>query len=204
MDPKSTTLDPKVKEVYDRVMGTSAGATSPQPVPTPSTSPIVVPAPPATPASTVVPAASPAQDHPSAFPPPKSSLDASSAPKSAVDYAALAAKYATPAPAIPEATTTTRVPVANGGLPPLPTHSDSAQQATNAAVHAPSTKPDPTVATFSATVQVPTNSSVPAAKNSSALLKIALIAGVPIFLIAYTVVWMVVFKVDIMKLLPGA
>ncbi len=206
MDPKSTTLDPKLKEVYDRVMGTSTGSTPAQGAPAPVLQPAPKPMTPPMPATaqhTQTPMATPVQEHPSAFPPPKSSLDASSAPKSAVDYAALAAKYATPAPAIPEAAVATP-PAANGGLPPLPTRSDSAQQATNAAVHAPSTKPDPAVATFSATVQVPTNSSVPAVKNSSSLLKIALIAGVPIFLIAYTAVWMVVFKVDIMKLLPGA
>jgi hypothetical protein len=72
-----------------------------------------------------------------------------------------------------------------------------------APAHVTPTK-DSNVATFSATVQVPTNSAVVATKNSSSLLKIALFVGVPIFLIAYTVVWMVVFKVDIMKFIPGA
>lgn len=237
MDPKSTTLDPKLKEVYDRVMGTSAGVpqpnTSPPPQPiAPSTSsqipsgpshpqsaPVVIPPPtndaqsPTQPPSSTH-QSSMGQTSPSAFPPPKSSLDASAPAKSAVDYAALAAKYATPPPPLNEsqsaATGTLYTPPATGGglIPPAPTtptHADSAQQATNAATHANTAgKSGSGVATFNATVQVPTNSSVPVAKNSSALLKIALIVGVPVFLVAYSIVWMVVFKVDIMKFLPGA
>lgn len=227
MDPKSTTLDPKLKEVYDRVMGTTPGGSAQPTAPAAAapaapqmpnsaprlTPPLTTTAVHDTPATNAN-AAEPAAPAASPFPPPKSSLDASAPAKSAVDYAALAAKYATPPPPLSESQSAavgapfTPPPTGGGFVPPAPatpTHSDSAQQATNAATHTnTAAKSDPNVATFNATVQVPTNSSVPATKNSSTLLKIALIVGVPVFLIAYSVVWMVVFKVDIMSFIPGA
>jgi hypothetical protein len=104
--------------------------------------------------------------------------------KSAIDYAALAAKYASPSPA----PTATPVPVAPG--------------ATAATAR-------PTVVTPSSTTYGVVNAGKPASaapaaapvKTGSPLTKVLLFVGIPIFLIAYTFVWIIVFHVDLTKLL---
>lgn len=219
MDPKAaSSLDPKLKEVYDRVMGTSATpskssplATNPTPasplpqppkMPTPATPSMPLPSQPlnnATPASGGSPPATTPPLNPLEKPlgeavnhnsspsplgetPLSTQTPSNSANKTAIDYAALAAKYATPVPAIGS---TPEIPPAPSGKPPVVTPSTTAYGVVN------NGKTD-TKSTGTASEK----------KKSSGMKKILLILGIPVLLIAYTAIWVVVFKVDIMNLLP--
>lgn len=195
MDPKANTnLDPKLKEVYDRVMGTPTGAKPTTPPPPQASSPAgqsnvsglpplppsgVVPPPPLT-ASTPIPTnpqaglskpngvpipATPASTTP---PPPPPAM------RPTVDYAALAAKYATPLPTMDP----------NAPIPKAPAVT-------------PSTTAYGVVNNDSKPKTPDTGGEKPGGKK-----KLLLIVGIPVGLLIYTIIWIVVFHVDVMSLLP--
>lgn len=193
----STALDPKLKEVYDRVMGTSVNASSKA---TEQTNPIP-PTPPANnPSSqgqshvtataaqpspqapqTITPGSAPiASSHPQApIPPPRpASMSTAGQTKSAVDYAALAAKYATPPP----------VPMdsANNNNAPAPPK--------QAAV-TPSTTTYGVVNNGTNDIKKPLK--LDAEDKGSMTKKIMLIAGILMFFVIYTFVWVVVFGFEL-------
>lgn len=204
MDPKNTAnLDPKLKEVYDRVMGTTTGAKPPTPPPSPNPaaqpnmdglSPLPPTPPPSQPGVTPVPpmsarldSAGQAPQSPlvpktngaalAAPPPPPPSNPAAqpSGMKPTVDYAALAAKYATPLPTIDPNTPIVKAPAV--------TPSTTAYGVVNNG----DTKAKP----------AETGEKKPGGKK-----KLLLIVGIPIGILIYTVIWIVVFQVDVMSLLP--
>jgi len=227
MDPKtSSSLDPKLKEVYDRVMGAPTNQATPQqqpiavatppspasatPTPPPATkwvppSPLPPPPPPVAsalgqPAQTVQPltnnqppanlAPTPAPDGtlsplnpPLSQTPtgndPSASGTTNSANKTAIDYAALAAKYATPVPTIGTETTSPRPAVVTPSTTMYGVVNDGNTK------KAASDKPEKTDK-----------------KRSGGMKKLLLFLGIPILLIAYTVIWVVVFGVDLTQLLP--
>lgn len=192
MDPKSAaSLDPKLKEVYDRVMGTANPQSPPPPQTTPhGTVPVSQPdtshppvstlpkapdhtSPPASPLST--PPSIPAADKPlgTAKPTPEPAL--SPLGKPTVDYAALAAKYATPTPNISNISS-------NAHQAPVTPSSTIYGVVDNKAAKSEKEKKTET-------------------KGSSSK-KILLLAGIPLLLIGYTAVWVFVFHVDILGFLP--
>lgn len=218
MDQKTTTaLDPKLKEVYDRVMGTSSQPSAPiTPTPIQSGSTAQIPLTPTSPmpASALIPTTPPSSSigltppmtsaspiNPvtpikNTLPPlpekpltPPASLSGSAplattpeAPKPTVDYAAIAAKYATPLPTMNASATS---------LPPRPN---------SQATVTPSTTTYGVVnGGNSSTTKV---QAAHTEKSGSSLKKILLIIGIPLFIVAYTAVWIVVFKVDLMSVLP--
>lgn len=200
MNPaSSSSLDPKLKEVYDRVMGTSVGSstskpqtTSPAPLQTQNnvnkvmspppngiagSRPVELPAQPST--------ATHSQPTPSAqsvnrtVPPPRpASLAGAPQPKSAVDYAALAAKYATPL-----------TPPTQETPPPPP----PAQK--HAAVTPSSTMYG--VVNGGSDSKTETKVDPEPEQKGGALKKIMLIAGILMFFVIYTFVWVVVFGFEL-------
>jgi len=203
MDPKTASnLDPKLKEVYDRVMGSANPKASPPPqttqqspaspmphasqlggslnqtppLPNPNTTILTTP-----PQNATSPIPGPALAHETINPlnaSPLPSLNSSTPPpplsKPTVDYAALAAKYATPTPTI---------------------------STVNASVHQTPVTPSST------TYGVVDNKSSKSEKakdktEGSPTKKILLIAGLPIMLIIYAAIWIFIFHVDIMGFLP--
>ncbi|MBI5045241.1 MAG: hypothetical protein HZC02_04905 [Candidatus Levybacteria bacterium] len=195
MDPKTpSNLDPKLKEVYDRVMGTS---TSPATPPLAGNTPPVPTQAPPTPIQNTSPAPQPAMTSPSLPPlpsheatPPQSMgtlsnsqvpppISSSEANKATVDYAALAAKYATPTPTIPPESPNQRptTPTSfNFGV----TNTDKKEKGKDKEKDATSTEP----------------------KKSGGKRKILLIVGAPLLILVYTIIWIVIFKVDVTTLLP--
>lgn len=200
MDPKNTAnLDPKLKEVYDRVMGTTNGAkpatpTPPPPPPNPAAQPnagglsplpstpppdqpgLTPPPPPTTP-SQMLPKTNGAAL--AAMPPQPSAAGTQgsqpSGMKPTVDYAALAAKYATPLPTIDPNTPIAKAPVV--------TPSTTAYGVVNN---------DHTKAKSTDTGE----------KKPGGKKKLLLIVGIPIGILIYTIIWIIVFQVDVMALLP--
>lgn len=186
MDPKTaSSLDPKLKEVYDRVMGTANPQSSPPPQTTPQLS--------ATPMTTFTkpadPTLSPQSSSPASTPTQKmeekpfgtnvspQTPPTSSSPfgKPTVDYAALAAKYATPTPTINNV----------AGVP----HQ---------------TPVTPSSTTYGVVNNKPARSEKEKKVESggSSTKKILFIVGFPIFLLAYSAVWIFIFQVDIFAFLP--
>lgn len=213
MDPKTvSSLDPKLKEVYDRVMGTANPQASPPPQTTPQpavpptqSTPVAVngglsasPFPSTT--NPVTPQPAPAKDNtlpkpaqatpaaptplgapttatpaPAASPEPAHQSMTTPMGKPVVDYAALAAKYATPTPPV------------------------TAMPGARAAVVTPS----------STTYGVVNNDSTAKSQEKeksdrSPLKKILLLVGLPVALLAYAIVWIFIFHIDVMALLPLA
>lgn len=203
MDPKNTAnLDPKLKEVYDRVMGTTTGTNpatpppSPNPAaqpkiddlsPLPPTPPLnqqgVTPVPPMSasldsarlaPQSPVIPKTNGAALAAPPPPPPQAGTQPSGM-KPTVDYAALAAKYATPLPTIDPNTPIAKAPAVT---PSTTTYGVVNNGATKAKL-------------------AETGEKKPGGKK-----KLLLIVGIPIGILIYTIVWIIVFQVDVMALLP--
>ncbi len=187
MDPKSAaSLDPKLKEVYDRVMGTANPQSPPPPQTTPhGTDPISHPSvstlpkapehslPLTSPAS--APSPMPATDKPLGTAKPPVEPMPSTLGKPTVDYAALAAKYATPTPNISNISS-------NVHQAPVTPSSTIYGVVDNKAAKSEKEKKTET-------------------KGSSSK-KILLLAGIPILLIGYTAVWIFIFHVDILGFLP--
>lgn len=216
MDTKApSSLDPKLKEVYDRVMGSANPKSSPPPQATPqpslSATPVAKPVAPGLPplptngglsaspfaqsghAIPPAPAASgpdmtkttpvtppkPAPTTPSTPTPDTNHTATSPLGKPVVDYAALAAKYATPTPPVS----------ALGSIHP------------GSAVVTPSTTTYGVVNTTTGT----TGTAKPQEKEKkegSSKKKLLLVVGIPIALLVYAVVWIVIFHIDVMALLP--
>ncbi len=182
----SSALDPKLKEVYDRVMGTSlpkpsTGTAPSQPSASTPKPPTVISAPPsqetspgtAAPISTPIPSTQPASPQPNTFPPPKAAaVTGATQNTSAIDYASLAAKYATP-PATPEASNSV---VQSTPVVPSTTTYGVVNNSQN-------TQTTPNVTPFA-----------PEEKNKS-LKKLLLIGGIMLFFAFYTVVWVIIFGV---------
>lgn len=230
MDPKtSSSLDPKLKEVYDRVMGTSTTPlktqtpplASPQPTSPPVTtitSPLnssQIPAPSAQNQS--IPGQNTQTSHyqssqpsfssgtpftQSTFPTkplgafgsdssnttspftgstisPQTSTHTTN--KTTMDYASIAAKYATPTPPI--------------GLDPF-------SSAPRPSVVKPSTTTYGVVNNSGTKLVAQDKTENSEKKGFSGMKKILLFVGLPVFLIVYTIMWLVIFGVDITQLLP--
>ena len=161
MDPKTAqNLDPKLREVYERVMGTTTTPQAKPHVPEPSS------------------VSKPVQMTP---PQPAAQTTATSQPTSAINYEAL------------------------GGIKPLasspvtPTLGVSSQTVTDTPSNVPSLKSSP--ATFGV-VNAPQNdkktpSPDSTEKKGSLMKKLLILIGIPLFVIVYTVVWIVVFGVEL-------
>jgi len=203
MDPKSaSSLDPKLKEVYDRVMGTANPQSAPPPQTAPQTpanpaSPIKVeqpqsPAPLATPpkapdltapspVTSVTPTPTPSvTDKPLGMSTPASHTETppASLGKPTVDYAALAAKYATPTPNI------SNISMNSHQTPVTPSSTIYGVVDNKAAKSEKEKKTEK------------------AENKGSSSKKILLLALIPILLIGYTAVWTFIFHVDILGFLP--
>lgn len=228
MDKTATALDPKLKEVYDRVMGTAGQPAAPIAPATPPilSTPTGTPPPPAaninkplapqspaspagrlgevgtptsasigltppitsttTPAPTPAPMAGTLPPLPEKPPtPPVTPLGSNPAPppntpaqKTTVDYAALAAKYATPMSSV----SSTTAPLSTSQTAVTP--SGTTYGVVNGGNADKKTQENPTE------------------KGGSSRKKILLIIGIPLFIVAYAAVWIAVFKVDLMSLLP--
>ncbi len=215
MDPKApSNLDPKLKEVYDRVMGTPTSTPTPpaitpnpsQPAaptnsslpnatlasPTPlSTSPTLPPPVSPVPDKTFSPLGTTAITHEA---PPATvlnpggpaststslggSISTSAANKATIDYAALAAKYATPTPPIaPE--NPNQKPVSHPASLNFGVANGDKKEEKKDKEKDKTTEP-----------------------KKSGKRKILLIIGIPLLIFIYTIVWIIVFKVDITALLP--
>lgn len=204
MDTKApSSLDPKLKEVYDRVMGTAnpkaspPAQTTPQPAMTPATPPpangglsaspfpgqVKTPAPEVSAPKFDAPKVT--QSVPTPQPPaggmPAAPQPAATSPmgKPVVDYAALAAKYATPTPPV-NAMASTHVPAVPAAATPTFGVVNSA---------ADQTKTD--------------NKEEKAEKSEGgSKKKLLLIIGLPIMLVVYTVAWILIFHIDMTAFLP--
>ncbi len=185
MNPtNANSLDPKLKEVYDRVMGTSMTPpmqrqTTPSPSGTSQALPVTSTSQPTTAAATTdtqkISPTTPISPPP---PPRPAAVSGTPAPQSAVDYAALAAKYATP---------------------PVPSFSSPSNQPQPEPVKAASVTPSTTtygVVNAGADTKKEKVAPIPAEKGSN-LKKIMLILGILMFLMIYTFVWIVVFGVEL-------
>lgn len=208
MNPvSSSALDPKLKEVYDRVMGTSVHPTPPTPQVTPPHTPSSAPpqpisSNPSTHPTTVI---HPVQQSPvspqvapqgfsaplanpmnKTVPPPRpASVVGAPQQQSAVDYAALAAKYATPQQ--PQQMTVPAQPF------PIPQ-----QQSQRHAAVTPSSTTYGVVNGGSETKTENKSFSEPESEQKSGTLKkIILIAGILMFFVIYTFVWIVVFGFEL-------
>lgn len=218
MDPKTvTSLDPKLKEVYDRVMGTANPASSPPPQTTPSNPPHTTSTPPAAASGSLngILSTSP-------FPQDiKTSMPSSPDPK--VDAIKPPAVPPSPQNPLVSPPTPTAAPMAN--TPPSMTPPTTPAPSTTplgrpvidyAALAAKYATPTPPVSAMASTHQaVVTPSSTtygvvnnetakpaPQEKTGSSMKKLLLLVGLPLLLIAYTIIWVVLFKIDIMALLP--
>ncbi len=217
MDPKTPAhLDPKLKEVYDRVMGTpltSASTGSPNPPPPPSASPLPdatqpsaatatsqasspfpplpkapltnpTPPPPPSPSpvgmnpqSSPLSQTMPAPSQPLAAKSPSLSSQTESPTMSqTVDYAALAAKYATPLPTINPAAPVPPAPKPTVVTPSIPTYG-----VVNNGGH--------------------TEAAGQKEKKPLGKKKLLLFLGIPVVIVAYAVIWIVIFHLDVMALL---
>lgn len=159
MDPKTAqNLDPKLREVYERVMGTSS---------TP-------------PANSSAPAAQSAQvEKPQTPVPPSNSTLPPLKQKSAVDYNALNSQAInTSAPVTPKV---------------------SAPTTTAYTATTQSTSP-----TFGVVNPSESGKSSPASneKKGSILKKLLLLVGIPLFILIYTLIWVIVFGVELPFALP--
>lgn len=196
MDPKTaSSLDPKLKEVYDRVMGSANPKASPPPQSTPQKTPtqdlsVHTPSSPtnssnqASPLHAIPTASSPSASHTA------SHMGAYGANSQAgtenktpplgggtIDYAALAAKYATPTPNI------------------------SNLSASMSQHQAPVT-PSSTIYGVVGNKAAQSNQAKNESEKGSSSKKILLLALIPIVLIGYTAIWIFVFRVDILGFLP--
>jgi hypothetical protein len=215
MDTKApANLDPKLKEVYDRVMGSANPASSPPPQTTPPQSP-VKPLPQAQ-VSPVSPLS------PSPFPQTPTKPLGSNAP--------LPNQPAAPTPTLGTTMPTPPKPLGNLPVtPPTPSHNEpngvtsplgkpvvdyaalAAKFATptptinsvNGAVHP--TPVTPSTTTYGVVDNKPAKDKSKETKTDgggSPMKKILLIGGIPLILIGYTAVWIFLFHVDIMSFLP--
>jgi hypothetical protein len=213
MDPKTpANLDPKLKEVYDRVMGTANPASSPPPQTTPQ--PMAKPlAPSLTPSnSPTPPTASPFPANPIAK---EDTAHASTSPLANMSTKSLGSNLS-----------------GSPSVPPTPAHSDASAVTSPlskpvvdyAALAAKFATPTPTINAVNAASHPVTPSTTtygvvdnkPAKEDKdknkdktkapstggSSMKKILLIAGIPVILIGYTAVWVFVFHLDIMSFLP--
>lgn len=191
MNPtNANSLDPKLKEVYDRVMGTSVTpstltpslqTTAPTPLQSmPDSLATAIPShePTSSLNSTVPPETHVPIAPPVASPPRPAALSGAPQPQSAVDYAALAAKYATP---------------------PAPSFSAPSNQPQPTPVKAASVTPSTTtygVVNTSTDTKKEKAPPLPAEKGGN-LKKIMLILGILMFLVIYAFVWVVVFGIEL-------
>ncbi len=164
MDPKNlNTLDPKLKEVYERVMGTSIPLNS-----SPQTS--TKQSPPSSssfspPGQAAMPSPTPSIDNTKTPPPPPPHIPE----KPVIDYAAISAKPT------PSTTPTPKIFKPSGS-----------ETASFGVVNAGNAKSKPEADTE---------------KKNSTIKTILLLILIPLFLIAYTFVWIIIFGVDVMGLL---
>lgn len=193
MDPKQNTqLDPKLQEAYNRVMGTDTSVPHDptQPATPPTTTPVTTP-PPADPGSIQMPAAS---DTPAIPPAP---------PTMPTDPTQSTPSDNTPPiiPSTPQMPSTQVVPDPTSPTPPTP----QVPQETPAQPAAPApqvpdlpevptqeVKKEPETVHFSSTTSLSTS-----AKSKTKISPIILILGAVIFLVAYALIWIKVFGLQI-------